>query len=147
MKTPLNKGKAEALVFSRENNAEFLLKDAVEKLKEFMSDDQNVYFAFIFGSYVRGKQKKISDLDIAIYFKNPPEGVDLLYLINTLSDLTGKEIDLVTLNSASAFLRHQIMKYGIPLIIKDRDVYMRFREKTISDYDEYKFVSGIYVYD
>ena len=147
MKTPLNKGKAEALVFSRENNAEFLLKDAVEKLKKFMSDDQNVYFAFIFGSYVRGKQKKISDLDIAIYFKNPPEGIDLLYLINTLSDLTGKEIDLVTLNSASAFLRHQIMKYGIPLIIKDRDVYMRFREKTISDYDEYKFVSGMYVYD
>lgn len=147
MKAPLNKGKAEALVFSREKDAEFLLKDVVEKLKKFMSDDQNVYFAFIFGSYVRGKQKKISDLDIAIYFKNPPEGVDLLYLINTLSDLTGKEIDLVTLNSASAFLRHQIMKYGIPLIIKDRDVYMRFREKTISDYDEYKFVSGMYVYD
>ena len=140
MKTPLNKREAEALAFSRE-------KDAVEKLKEFMSDDQNVYFAFIFGSYVKGKQKKISDLDIAIYFKNPPGGVDLLYFINTLSDLTGKEIDLVTLNSASAFLRHQIMKYGIPLIIKDRDVYMRFREKTISDYDEYKFVSGMYVYD
>lgn len=147
MKTSLDKGKTEAIAFSKGKNAEHLLKDAVEKLKEFMSDDQNVYFAFIFGSYVKGKQKKTSDLDIAIYFKNPPGGVDLLYLINTLSDLTGKEIDLVILNSASAFLRHQVMKYGIPLVIKDRNVYMRFREKTISDYDEYKFVSGMYVYD
>lgn len=147
MKTSLDKGKTETIAFSKGKNAKRLLKEAVGKLKEFMSDDQNVYFAFIFGSYVKGKQKKTSDLDIAIYFKNPPKGVDLLYLINTLSDLTGKEIDLVILNSASAFLRHQVMKYGSPLVVKDRNVYMRFREKTISDYDEYKFVSGMYVYD
>lgn len=96
---------------------------------------------------MRGRHKKTSDLDMAIYFDTLPEGIDLLHLINTLSDLTGKEVDLVVLNTASAFLRHEVMRNGIPLIIKDRDTYRRFREKTISDYDEYKFVSGMNIYD
>jgi len=125
-----------------ENNEDIILK-----LKEFLGDNPTVSFAFIFGSYVRGRHKKTSDLDMAIYFDTLPEGIDLLHLINTLSDLTGKEVDLVVLNTASAFLRHEVMRNGIPLIIKDRDTYRRFREKTISDYDEYKFVSGMNIYD
>lgn len=125
-----------------ENNEDIILK-----LKEFLGDNPTVSFAFIFGSYVRERHKKTSDLDMAIYFDTLPEGIDLLHLINTLSDLTGKEVDLVVLNTASAFLRHEVMRNGIPLIIKDRDTYRRFREKTISDYDEYKFVSGMNIYD
>lgn len=121
--------------------------EAVLKLKEFFVKDPNINFAFLFGSHCQGKQKKYSDIDTAIYFNSPPEGMDLLYLINTLSNLTGKDVDLVVLNNASVFLRHQVMKYGTSLIIKDMVNYRRFREKTISDYDEYKFISGMNRYD
>ncbi len=65
--------------------------------------------------------------------------------INKLSDLTGRDVDLVILNNASALLRHQVMKYREPLIIKDRNEYIRFRERTISDYDE-AYISGMNVY-
>ena len=82
-----------------------------------------------------------------MYFYTVPKGLDLLNLINTLSNLSGREVDLAVLNTASAFLRHQVMKTGIPLIIKDRKIFQRFRERTISDYDEYKFVSGMNIYD
>ena len=61
--------------------------------------------------------------------------------------MTGKEVDLTVLNRASAFLRHQVMKYGFFLLIKDRSTYAHFREKTIYDYQEYKFLSGMHVYD
>lgn len=121
--------------------------NSISRLKEFFTHDANVSFAFLFGSYSQGRQGKHSDLDIAIYFNSPPDGLNLLYLINTLSNVSGKEVDLVVLNNASAFLRHQVMKYGISLVIKDRVIYRQFREKTISDYDEYKFVSGMSVYD
>lgn len=143
----ISSGKKETISSLKGKNRELFLKDTIEELKKFMSDNKNVYFAFVFGSYIRKKQKKTSDLDIAIYFNTPPEGVDLLYFINILSDLTGKEIDLVILNTASALLRHQIMKHGISLVIKNRNVYSRFRGKTISDYDEYKFISGMHIYD
>ncbi len=122
------------------------ISDTIARLKEFLESDANVCFAFIFGSYAKGRQKKGNDIDLLIYFKNVPEGIDLLYFINALSDLINKEVDLVVLNNASAFLSHQVMKYGIPLIIKDGITYMRFREQTISDYDEYKFVSGMNIY-
>jgi len=93
------------------------------------------------------RQKKISDIDTGIYFIQPPEGMDLLYLINTLSELAGREVDVVVLNNAPPFLRHQIMKNRVILTIKDMAAYTRFREKTISDYDEYKYISGMNVYD
>jgi len=104
-------------------------------------------FTIVFGSCVNNRGRKAKDIDIAMYFYTVPEGLDLLNLINTLSNLSGREVDLAVLNTASAFLRHQVMKTGIPLIIKDRKIFQRFRERTISDYDEYKFVSGMNIYD
>jgi hypothetical protein len=120
---------------------------AVSELKEYLSKDDNVLFSFLFGSYASGKQKKRSDVDVAVYFKNSPCGNDLFGLINKLSDLCGADIDLIVLNTASPLLKHQVMKYGIALAIKDRHIYRKFRESVISAYDEYKFISGIMVYD
>ena len=119
----------------------------INVLKEYFLNDENVLFAFVFGSYVSGKQKKRSDIDVAVYFHKPPRGLNLFNLINTLSDICKADIDLVVLNTASAFLRHQVMKYGVALVIKDQDVYRHFREDVISGYDEYKFISGMAVYD
>jgi len=125
-----------------------VVKDnAITRIEEFVSSDPTVCFAMVFGSYVNTRHRKAKDIDIAMYFYTAPEGLDLLNLINGLSNLTGREVDLVVLNSASAFLRHQVMKTGIPLIIKDKVIFQHFREKTISDYDEYKFVSGMNMYD
>src|SRR4030042_2294948 len=99
--------------------------DIMLKLTNLFLKDSNIIFAILFGSHVQKKQKN-SDIDVAIYFKKPPEGLKLLRLINMLSNQTGKEVDLVVLNDASAFLTHQVMKYGIPLTIKDRNIYGRF---------------------
>ncbi len=116
-------------------------------LKEYLSKDDNVIFALLFGSYASGKQKKRSDIDVAVYFNNPPCGLDLFSLINTLSDICAADMDLTVLNTASPFLSHQVLKYGVALAIKDRHIYRRFREGVISGYDEYKFISGMAVYD
>ena len=121
--------------------------DALEKLKEKLIRDENIIFGLVFGSYAKECRKSHSDIDIALYFKTPPEGLDLLDFISGLCKYAGKEIDLAVLNHASAFLRHQVMKYGVRLFINDRLVFRRFREKTITDYDIYKYVSGMNIYD
>lgn len=117
------------------------------KLTAFLDRDPNVIFAVLFGSAAAGTLGKESDIDIGIYFRNPPEGLGLLNLIDSLSNLMGRDVDVVVLNRASAFLRHQVMKTKVNLIIKDEVAYRTFREKTLSDYDEYKYVSGMDVYD
>ena len=101
----------------------------------------------LFGSHKAGKSSAGSDLDVAVYFKKPPEGMALLHYINALSNAAGAEVDLSVLNRASAFLRHQVFKTGVPLVIRDPVGYRRFREKTITDYQEYKYVSGMPAYD
>ena len=82
-----------------------------------------------------------SDLDLAVYFNRPPVGLEHLDLLSELSDLAGREMDLVVLNRASALLRHQVLKIRIPLCIKERPVYTRFREKAITDYDTYRYLN------
>ena len=119
----------------------------VRLVADQLNKDANVEFGLLFGSQKTGKQKAGSDLDIAVLFKTPPEGMALLHYINSLSELTGAEIDLAVLNRASAFMRHQVFKTGVPLLIKDPLIYRRFREKTITDYQEFKYVSGMTNYD
>lgn len=118
----------------------------IEKLKYFLENDPNIIFAVTFGSYAEGRHKSRSDIDIGIFFAEPPEGLDLLNLIYRLSELAGRDVDVVVLNTASAFLRHQVMKKKIVLTIKDKLIYRSFRERTITDYDEYKHISGMNAY-
>jgi len=122
------------------------LNNKIDKLKSYLNTDSNVVFALVFGSTVKGKPGKNSDVDLAIYFEHPLEGLELLAFICTLSDLTDKNVDVIVLNSASAFLRHQVIKYGVALMIKDKLTYTKFREKTITDYQEYIYVSGMEAY-
>jgi len=50
----------------------------------------------IFGSFARGDNKKESDIDILIEFKEPPSLLTLIKLENDLSDTLGIKVDLVT---------------------------------------------------
>jgi predicted nucleotidyltransferase len=123
------------------------LRKNLSEIVDFMNRDRNVLFAVIFGSSVKECYKNSRDLDIAIYFRDPPQGLEYLSYVNELSDLAGRDVDVVILNNASPFLRHQVMKHGVSVLIKDREIYTNFRERTISDYDEYKYVSGLNIYD
>lgn len=52
--------------------------------------------AWIYGSFARGEERPDSDIDIMVRYS--PEGVSLLkhaHIMNTLSDLLGREVDLV----------------------------------------------------
>lgn len=53
----------------------------------------------IFGSYARGENKKGSDLDILISFKDKIGLLKLVQIQQELSDELGIEVDLVTENS------------------------------------------------
>ena len=130
-----------------QNSSDDKVEDIVRRVKRFFENNNNVVFALIFGSYAMGKQKKGSDVDVAVYFINPPQGMALLELINKLCEQVGKEVDLIVLNHASPFVRHQVMKNRLTVFIKDHLIYRKFREKTMTDYDEYKFISGMHIYD
>jgi uncharacterized protein len=50
----------------------------------------------IFGSFARGDNKKDSDIDILVEFKESPSLLTLIKLENDLSEILGVKVDLVT---------------------------------------------------
>jgi predicted nucleotidyltransferase len=50
----------------------------------------------IFGSYARGENKKGSDIDVLVEFKESPSLLNLIRLENDLSEILGIKVDLVT---------------------------------------------------
>ena len=73
------------------------IKNILEQQKTYLEEKYKIKEIGVFGSYVRGEQKKKSDLDILVEFE-PNAGMDLLTFIeleNYLSDLLSIKVDLV----------------------------------------------------
>jgi len=63
----------------------------LSSLKEY-----NPHKIGIFGSFARGDNKKGSDIDILVEFKDSPSLLTLIKLENDLSEILGVKVDLVT---------------------------------------------------
>ena len=87
----------------------------IEKLKNFLENDTNILFAYLFGSFAKGEEHVRSDVDIAVYFKE--ESFDeQLRVIYELSKLVKRDVDLVVLNSSkNLLLAEDILREGINL--------------------------------
>jgi uncharacterized protein len=79
----------------------------------------NVEFAGIFGSFARGESKVSSDVDILVKFKTPISLLGLIRLERQISEKIGKEVDLVTEDSLSPFIKKEVLQ-DLKLIYEKR---------------------------
>ncbi|MDI6751498.1 MAG: nucleotidyltransferase family protein [bacterium] len=63
----------------------------------------------LFGSYVRGEQKKDSDIDFLVEFEKP-DFDNFMDLAFYLEDLLGKRVELITNGSLSPYIQPYIEK-------------------------------------
>lgn len=85
----------------------------IEKLRDFkplLKDQYGVSTLGIFGSHVRGEQKKKSDVDILIDLTKPISLFGLIDLEDQLSTLIGKKVDLVLKNELKPRIGKNILK-------------------------------------
>jgi uncharacterized protein len=74
------------------------LSSIVKILKKELPDLRTIYGVetlSIFGSYSRGEENKLSDLDLLVTFTEPPGFFQYIRLENHLSELLGIIVDLV----------------------------------------------------
>lgn len=69
----------------------------------------------LFGSYVRGEQKKRSDLDLLVEFERAPSLFKYGELEDHLSDLVGIKVDLVMKKTLKPYIGRQILSEVVPL--------------------------------
>jgi len=66
--------------------------------------------AAVFGSFVRGEQKKESDIDLLVEFKREKSLLDLAGLKIELEETLHRKVDVLTYNSLHPLLRERILK-------------------------------------
>src|SRR3990170_7890321 len=81
------------------------------KIAEICKKNDIVFMA-IFGSFVRGEQKKTSDIDITIEFdKNKQKSLfDLVHVENELARVFKKKVDLGVFSSLSPYVVEDVRK-------------------------------------
>ena len=90
------------------------IKSILALHKEELRQRYKVKELGIFGSYVRGDQRKRSDIDILVEFSQPI-GLKFFTLENYLSKILGLKVDLVTKGALKPIIREDILKEVIKI--------------------------------
>lgn len=109
------------------------------KLMEFLSKQERVKLAYLFGSVARGEAGKLSDVDMAVLLDdslNKKERFDLqLKLISDMTAILKTDgVDLVVMNDAPIALNYEIIKANHPVFVRDRGEKIDFEHGVLSSY-------------
>jgi len=104
------------------------IEDLIPKALTYLRSRPDILFVYLFGSFGRGKHLPLSDLDIAVYLKEPMNVQEKrMEILGGLIDvLQTDEIDLVVLNNASLPLRMKILvskKVVVDHVPSQRHIY------------------------
>lgn len=120
-----------------------LMELIVKKQLAKIFKKQKVVFAYLFGSQTKGKIGPLSDIDIAVYFKekiSPEVRFDLkLKIIGNLTNLfKTNDIDVVSLNDAPPLLAHRILKEGVVIFSDNEKKRLEYEVRAILNYLDWK---------
>jgi predicted nucleotidyltransferase len=112
----------------------------IKCLRAFFKDKDDAYLVFLFGSFVSKQITANSDIDIGILFNKIPDIYEINDIKEDLSALLKRAADVVVLNNASPILRMQVIKNGVLVIQKNRNVFSLFYGDTVKQYDDLKII-------
>ncbi len=119
----------------------------IKILKEYFEKKEDILMAFLFGSYAKSSVHRESDVDVAIYFRPKTdhlewEEFDIKYeredeIWLDLERLLKRNVDLVVLNRARSSIASSAIS-GIPIIIKDRGLYLDFMLRVTAEAEDFR---------
>lgn len=86
------------------------IKNIIIQHKDELRDKYKILEIGIFGSYIRGEQKRKSDIDILVRFDEPVSLLQWVSAENYLSDLLKIKVDMVPKEDVRPELKKRILK-------------------------------------
>ena len=86
------------------------IKEKLRELKPILREKYKVSEIGIFGSWVKGKQRKGSDLDILVDFFETPSLIEFIEMENFLSERLKVKVDLVMKSALKPYIGQVILK-------------------------------------
>ncbi len=93
------------------------IKSTLAEHKEELRQKYKIKEIGIFGSYVRGEQKKQSDLDILVEFEETADLslLDFIGIENYLGDILGIKVDLVEKHTLKPRIGKHVLEEVVPI--------------------------------
>ncbi|BBO19079.1 nucleotidyltransferase [Candidatus Brocadia pituitae] len=117
--------------------------DNIQRLKEILSKQSSISFAYLFGSRAKEYANQQSDWDIAVYFSEPLENLGLwpaFELEAKLSRAVGSTVQIAVLNNhLPPVFGFKIVSEGILLLDKNADMRMDFENRTLRYYYDWQY--------
>ncbi len=115
------------------------LTDQDSGIVKFLSKQEHVKLAYLFGSVAEGNAGKLSDVDLAVFLDVSLSKKEQFNLqLKLMSELTGilktDRIDLVIMNDAPLTLNYEIIKSNYPLLVRDEEQKIDFEHMILSQY-------------
>jgi predicted nucleotidyltransferase len=98
----------------------------------------NAWAIYAYGSFARGDQTPVSDVDLAVLLPPEERMHDLLSVMSDVASRVHREIDLVDLRRVSDVLRREVLSEGIPLYVSLPDLVLEWEGSAMSRYQRYR---------
>lgn len=121
-------------------------KKLLNTLSNLLSSNNNIVFAYLFGSLAKNNKRYGSDMDIAVYFKNDPDLNEIGKLNLNLEEKLNFKIDLVQLNKLdinNPVLSYSIINEGILLVNNNINLLNEFKKSVLLQYFDFKPVNDL----
>ena len=122
------------------------INNLIPKASDYLESCEEVLFAYLFGGLVKGKQRPLSDIDVAVYLSGEINFAETkLEILGSLNDLLATdEIDFVILNTAPLSLEIKILENKKVLVDKDPFFRHRYESMVMRKYFDFSVLeSGI----
>lgn len=86
------------------------IKEILRSRSDFLRENYQVKRIGVFGSVIRGEQKRGSDIDIMVDFLITPGFFEFVRLERYLSRILGKKVDLVTRKAIKPIIKNEILR-------------------------------------
>jgi predicted nucleotidyltransferase len=108
-----------------------------DKIADYLKGYNNILFALVFGSTVRGKSNRLSDVDIGIYTTDEMPLLMMGKIVSGLEKIVKKEVDLVVLNDLykrKPNFAFQVVSSARLLFTKNKDAFTDFKRNVFLYY-------------
>ncbi len=121
----------------------------IKRIITYFKSRKEVAALYLFGSCAEGRELKESDIDIAVLIdekklqrKNFEQLKNIYYKASPSFSL--RKVDIAVLNTSSPYLKHRVIKSGMVLFDRNRQLRVRFTTQAIIEYLDFKPIEEIF---
>ncbi len=103
----------------------------LQKVIDELKKHPKVVAAVLFGSWARDEQTPLSDIDVAVFLKDPTPDDEA-----DVGSMYSDDIDLVLFHRLPLYIQFEVLRDGKEIFVKDRQAFDEMIVKTLLRYHE-----------